>query len=89
MAGVQVHVIGVRLRHPRDDGPGHDISGRKIREIVDTLHEAHPVAVHQVGALAPYRFGDQRLLAARALTQPEHCRVELDEFEVGDHRARP
>ena len=46
-----------------------------------------PSRVDEERALAADRLGDQRLLAAGALAEPQHRRVELDELEVGDHRA--
>ena len=46
-----------------------------------------PSRVDEERALAADRLGDQRLLAAGPLAEPEHGRVELHELEVGDHRA--
>ena len=37
--------------------------GRQLGQLVLADHEADPVGVDEVGALAPYRLGDQRLLA--------------------------
>ncbi len=42
-----------------------------------------PSLVDEEGALAAHGLGDERLLAARALAEPEHRRVELHELEVG------
>ena len=89
MAGVQVDMISISLRHPGEDGLGHDVTRSQVGEIVDPRHETHPVAVHQEGALATHGLGQKRLLAARTLTQPEDRRVELHEFEVRDHGTRP
>jgi len=89
MAGVQIDVVGAGLGHAGDDGLGHDVPRREVRKIMDTLHEPHPVAVDQESAFATHRLGEERLLAARSLTQPKHRGVELDEFEVGDHGTRP
>lgn len=50
-------------------------------------HEAGARRVDEVGALAPYRLGDQGLLALGAGPQEEDRGVELDEFEVGDLRS--
>ena len=62
--------------------------GREVGLRVHALHEPDPVAVHEEGALAADRLGDQRLLPGAALPEPEHRRVELHELEVGDDRAR-
>lgn len=51
-------------------------------------HEAHAVAVDQVGALAAHRLGDQRLLALRVRAEEQHGRVELHELQVGELGAR-
>ena len=48
-----------------------------------------PSASTQVGALAPQRLADQRLLGARRRRGVERGRVELHELEVGDHGAGP
>ncbi len=82
--GVEVHVLGVLLPHPARDRLGDDVPGRQLGQLVLPQHEADPVRVHQVRALAPYRLGDQRLLALGARAQEEHGRVELDELQVGD-----
>ena len=52
-----------------------------------SLHEPHPVAVDEEGALAAHGLGDERLLAAGPRPEPQHRRVELDELDVGHHRA--
>ena len=89
MAGVQIDVVGSGSGHPGDDGLGHDVTRSQVRELVDPRHEPHPVAVHQEGTFAAHGLGEKRLLAARALTQPEDCRVELDELEIRNHCSRP
>ena len=48
-----------------------------------------PVGVDEVGALAAYRLGDQRLLALGVRAEEEDRRVELDELQVGDLRPGP
>ena len=63
--------------------------GREVGERVLALHEALARLVDEEGALAADRLGDERLLAARALAEPQHRRVELDELEVGEHGAGP
>ena len=82
-------MVGAGLAHPGDDGAGHDVAGREVGERVLALHEAHARLVDEEGALAADRLGDERLLAARALAEPQHGRVELDELEVGEHGAGP
>lgn len=52
-------------------------------------HEAHAVGIDQVGALAAHGLGDQGLLALRVRAEEQHGRVELDELQVADLRARP
>ena len=47
------------------------------------------VVVDQERAFTPHRLGHQRLLALRALAQPEHGRVELHELQVTHLRAGP
>lgn len=86
--GVQVHVFGALLLHAAHDALGDDVPGRQFGQLVPADHEAGAVGVDQVGALAAYRLGDQGLLALRVRAQEQHGRVELDEFEVGDLRAR-
>ncbi|GAA3298714.1 hypothetical protein GCM10020295_35020 [Streptomyces cinereospinus] len=62
--------------------------GGEFGELVPAHHEAHAVGVHQVRALAPYRLGDQGLLALRVGAEEQHRGVELDELQVADLRAR-
>ena len=86
--GVEVHVLGALLLHPAHDALGDDVAGRQLGQLVLPDHEAHAVGVDQVGALAAYRLGDQRLLALGVRAEEQHGRVELDELQVGDLRAR-
>ena len=51
-------------------------------------HEPLAGAVDQERALAAHRLGDERLLAARSVAEPEHGRVELHELQVRDVGAR-
>ena len=53
------------------------------------LHEPHAGVVDQERALAADRLADQRLLTARARTEPRDRRVELDELEIAHDRAGP
>ena len=80
-------MVGAGLAHPGDDRAGHDVARREVGERVLALHEPHARLVDEEGALAAHGLGDERLLAARALAEPEHGRVELDELEVGEHGA--
>lgn len=77
-------MLGVLLLHAAHDALGDDVPGRQLGQFMLAHHEAHAVRVDQVGALAAYRLGDERLLALRVRAQEEHRRVELHEFEVGD-----
>ena len=61
--------------------------GRELGQFVLADHEADAVGVDEVGALAAYRLGDQRLLALGVRAEEEHRRVELHELQVGDLRA--
>ena len=89
VTGVEEDVVLARLLHPVDDGPGDHVARREVRERVTSLHEPHAVAVDQEGALAAHGLGDERLLAARPRTEPQHGGVELHELDVGHHRAGP
>lgn len=82
--GVQVHVLGAPLVGAPHDRLGDDVARGQLGEFVLSGHEADAVGVHQVGALAAYRFRDERLLPLRVRAEVEDRRVELDEFEVGD-----
>ncbi|CAM5633851.1 hypothetical protein SGRIM128S_07255 [Streptomyces griseomycini] len=62
--------------------------GASSASFVLPLHEAHAVGVHQVGALAADRLGDQGLLALRVGPEEEDGGVELDELEVAHLGAR-
>ncbi|CAM5467725.1 hypothetical protein SVIOM342S_01277 [Streptomyces violaceorubidus] len=84
VAGVQVHVVGVALLHAAGDGLRDDVPWGEFRQFVLSQHEAHAVRVHQVGALAAHRLGDQGLLALGVRAEEEDGGVELDEFEVAD-----
>ncbi len=81
-------MLGVLLPHAAHDALGHDVARGEFGQFVLPLHEAHAVGVHQVGALAAYRLGDQGLLALRLGPQEEDRGVELDELEVADLGAR-
>ena len=85
VTAVEEDVVGAGLAHPSDDRARHDVARRQVGERVLALHEALPRRVDEEGALAAHRLGDERLLAARALAEPEHGRVELHELEVGEH----
>ncbi len=86
--GVEVHVLGALLQHPPQDALGDDVPGRQLGQLVLADHEAHAVRVDQVGALAAYRLGDQRLLALGLRAEEQHGRVELHELQVADLGAR-
>ncbi len=88
-AAVQVDVIGAGRGHLRHDRLGHHVAWREIGERVQAGHEARPRLVHEEGALAAHRLGDQLLTAERSRAQPQHGRVELDELQVRDVCARP
>ena len=84
VAAVEVDVVGAGLAHPGDDRPCHDVARGEVGQLVLTLHEAHTLLVDEEGSLAADGLGDERLLTARALAEPEHRGVELDELEVGE-----
>lgn len=81
LGAVQLHLAG--------DGLGHDVARRQFRQFVLPDHEPRSGRVDEMGALAPYRFRYEGLLALGVGAEEEHRRVELDEFEVGDLRAGP
>ncbi len=81
---VQVHVIGAPELHLPGDRLGDDVARGELVQLVLPDHEAVPVRVDQVRALAADGLGDQRLLALGLRAQPEDGRVELDELQVGD-----
>ena len=83
LAAVEVDVVGAGLTHPGDDRPRHDVARSEVGQLVVALHEPHALLVDEEGALAAHGLGDERLLAARALAEPEHGGVELHELEVG------
>ncbi len=87
--GVEVHVLGALELHLPGDRLGDDVAGRQLGQFVLTEHETGAGGVHEVGSLAPHRFGHQRLLALGAGAEEQDGRVELDEFEVGHLGARP
>ncbi len=87
--GVEVHVLGALLVHPARDALGDDVPGGQFGQLVLPGHEADAVGVDEVGALAAYGLGDQRLLALGVRAQEEDGRVELDELQVGDLRPGP
>ena len=78
-----------RLAHAPHDRFGDHVSGCKISHRVFPDHEALSVSVEQERALTSHRFGHQGLLPLRHRTQPQHGRVELDEFKIGDSCPRP
>ena len=82
VAAVEEDVVGARLAHPVDDRAGHDVARGEVGHRVTSLHEAVARPVDEERALAADRLGDERLLPAGALTEPQHGRVELDELEV-------
>jgi hypothetical protein len=47
-----------------------------------------PLPINQNRALTPDGLGDQRASAA-GITLEQHGRVELDELEIADRKARP
>ncbi len=82
-------MLGARQVHLAGDRLGDDVTGRQLGQLVLPEHEAGAGRVDEVGALPPYRLGDQRLLALGVGAEEQDRRVELDEFEVGDLRAGP
>jgi hypothetical protein len=78
----------VRLHDPQDR-LGHHVPRGQVGQLVHALHERLAGRVDQHRALAPDRLADQRLLPAGGGAEPERGRVELDELQVGDHRAGP
>ncbi len=86
--GVEEHVLGVLLLHAPHDALGDDVPGRELGQFVLADHEAHAVAVDQVGALAAHGLGDERLLALRVRAEEQHGGVELHELQVGDLGSR-
>ena len=56
-------MLGALLLHAAHDALGDDVAGRELGQLVLARHEADAVGVDEVGALAAYRLGDQRLLA--------------------------
>ena len=77
-------MLGALLLHPARDALGDDVARRQLGQFVLADHEADAVGVDQVGALAAYRLGDQRLLALGVRAEEQHGRVELHELQVGD-----
>lgn len=81
LGAVQLHLAG--------DGLGDDVARGELGQFVLPEHEAGAVCVDEMGALAPYRFRDERLLALGTGAEEEDRGVELDELEVRDLRACP
>ncbi|PKV87071.1 hypothetical protein BX283_4662 [Streptomyces sp. TLI_146] len=86
---VQVHVLGAPQLHLAGDRLGDDVARRQLGKLVLPEHEARPGGVDEMGALSPYRLGDQRLLALGVGAEEQHGGVELDELQVGDLGAGP
>jgi hypothetical protein len=75
-------MINTGCRHLLHDLFGDDIPRRQLSKWMLPDHEAFATGVDQLAAFTAYGFADQRQLAAGALTEVEHGRMELDELDV-------
>ena len=75
-------VVALHLLH---DAPGHDVARGELAPARRTrCHEGLAAMVAQHRSMAAHRLRDQEAPGARA---GEGRRMELEELEVGDHRA--
>ena len=75
------------LRHPCTYRRGDDIARSQIFLRVHTDHDALAARIDKHSPFTAHSFTDERLLASRFGSGPQHCRMELDEFNVGDGNA--
>ena len=86
---VQPDVLGAGLAHAPQDRLGDHVARREVGQFVLAVHEPDAGVVDQERALAAHRLADQWLLPAGPWPEPGHGRMELDELQVAQHRARP
>ena len=86
VADVQVHAQGTRGFHLVVDRSRNDVTRRESAPAVVFVHELVPVRIHELRALAAYRFTNKERLRLRMV---EACGMELDEFHVLDRHPGP
>src|SRR5687768_575693 len=79
---IDVNMINLGRRHFLHDLFSNNVSRRQLSKLMLADHEAFAAGVDQLATFPAHGLADQRQLAAGSGTEVEHCRVELDEFDV-------
>ena len=87
-AGIQVHARVAGGPQPSVDRRGNNVTRRQIAHRVNACGHRIPARINQSGAFAAHSLADQRP-APLSVAVEQHGRVELNELQVANRRARP